>query len=121
MYDEGVAALQKSMALAGEPADIVAGLGRAYKFGGIRRVWRYDLERLTNKAARGDLSGPYSAQFNSLLGNKDKAIESIEKIYSDPASREMMFDIEMDPRCDNLRSDRRFQDILRRMNIPPQE
>jgi len=121
MYDEGVAARQKWMALAGEPADIVAGLGRAYKFSGIRGVWRYELERLTKKAPRGDLYGDYSPRFNSLLGNKDKAIESIEKIYADPASREMMFGFPMDPRYDNLRSDPRFQDILRRMNIPPQE
>jgi TolB-like protein len=121
MYSEEVAALQEWMTLVGEPPDVVAGIGRAYKFGGIKGVWRYDLERLTKKAARGVAFRYHSAELNSLLGNKDKAIESVERIYSDPASRTLMFDIKTNPRLDNLRSDPRFQDILRRMNLPPQE
>lgn len=119
MYDEDVAALQKTMTLLGEPADVVAGRGRAYKSGGIRGVWRYDLERQSKHPRREEAFGYYPVELNSLLGNTDKAIELIEKMYSDRASRERMFLIKMDPRLDNLRSDPRFQNILRRMNLPP--
>jgi hypothetical protein len=51
------------------------------------------------------------------LGDKDQAIEWLEKAYQEH-SVGVMF-LKVDPTLDPLRSDPRFQDLLRRMNFPP--
>ncbi len=116
MYDEAVAARQKEMALRGEKAEDVAALGHAYKVGGIRGVWRWDLERLKERSARGkDVCGDLATTY-ALLGEKDKAFEWLEKGYQQ-RSHGMAF-IRGHPAYDSLRSDPRFQALLRRMNFP---
>ena len=57
------------------------------------------------------------ALWHSVLGEKDKAFEWLEKGYQ--LRTEGMLFIKVRPRFDNLRSDPRFQDLLRRMNFPP--
>jgi len=50
------------------------------------------------------------------LGEKNKAIEWLEKTYE---QREAWLDqLKVDPMYDNLRSDLRFQDLVERMNFP---
>jgi TolB-like protein/DNA-binding winged helix-turn-helix (wHTH) protein len=50
------------------------------------------------------------------LGDKDHALEWLDKAYRERSS--VLFSIKVDPTWDPLRSDPRFQDLLRRMNFP---
>ena len=50
------------------------------------------------------------------LGEKDQTLAWLEKAYEVRAN-EMVY-IKMEPLFDNLRSDQRFQDLLRRIGIP---
>jgi hypothetical protein len=51
------------------------------------------------------------------LGDKDKAFEYLENAYQEKSS-DLPYFLRADLRIDNLRSDPRFQDLLRRMNFP---
>lgn len=51
------------------------------------------------------------------LGDKDHAFEWLDKAYQERSP--VLFAIKVDPSWDPLRSDPRFQDLLRRMNFPP--
>jgi len=51
------------------------------------------------------------------LGEKDRAFEWLEKAYK--VHDKGMCYLKVDPTLDPLRSDPRFQDLLRRMNFPP--
>jgi tetratricopeptide (TPR) repeat protein len=115
MYDQRVAAWQKAITLSGEKPEDVAALGRAYKVGGIRGAWRWDLERL-ERLTRDEYAAIDFAIRYASLGEKDKALDWLEKGYEKHASG--MAQIKVDPRYDSLRSELRFQDLLRRMKFP---
>jgi hypothetical protein len=51
------------------------------------------------------------------LGEKDKAFEFLEKAYQE-RSPDIPYFLKADLRIDNLRSDPRFQDLLRRVGLP---
>jgi len=51
------------------------------------------------------------------LGDKDKAFEYLEKAYQERSS-DLPYFLKADLRMDSLRSDPRFQDLMRRMNFP---
>jgi hypothetical protein len=52
------------------------------------------------------------------LGEKDRAFEWLEKAY-DERFAGLLASIKVDPIYDPLRSDPRFADLLRRMNLQP--
>jgi serine/threonine protein kinase/Tfp pilus assembly protein PilF len=59
---------------------------------------------------------PYEvAGVHALLGDKDRALDWLEKAYR---GRSCVYWMRQDPRLDSLRSDPRFQDLMRRMNFP---
>jgi hypothetical protein len=59
---------------------------------------------------------PYEAAADyAMLGEKDAALAALEKAF---VSREGIVDIYVNPRFDNLRSDPRFADLLRRIGFP---
>ena len=51
-----------------------------------------------------------------IVGNKDEVLEALERGYED--RYENMFLLKVLPAYDTLRSDPRFQALLRRMNFP---
>jgi len=59
-------------------------------------------------------NNPPPAYIYALLGENDKAIAQLEKQYE---SREGLLWIKVWPDFDNLRSDPRFQDLLRRLRL----
>jgi TolB-like protein/DNA-binding winged helix-turn-helix (wHTH) protein/tetratricopeptide (TPR) repeat protein len=67
---------------------------------------------------RGDPDATWGlARMYAGLGDKDRAVEFVRKAYEEHyPSMEV---IKVDPQFDRLRSDPRFQDVLRRMNFPP--
>jgi tetratricopeptide (TPR) repeat protein len=115
-YDQEIAAWQKAMTLGEEPEDVAA-LRRAYQVGGIGGAWRWDIERLKERAARDEYAPTKFAARYASLGEKDKALDWLEKGYEEHAPP--MAQIKADPCYDSLRSDPRFQNLLRRMNFPP--
>ena len=50
------------------------------------------------------------------LGEKDRAIEQLNKAYDDRAG--WIINLKVEPLFDPLRSDPRFADLLRRMKLP---
>jgi hypothetical protein len=52
------------------------------------------------------------------LGEKENAFEWLEKAYEERSGR-LGVSIRVDPMFDALRSDPRFADLLRRMNLQP--
>ena len=116
MYDQEVAALQKFLTLAGKPSDAAA-LGRAYTLGGINGAWQWDLEQAKKaRATRNEEAPLWLAGLYAFLGEKDKALEWLERGYEEHDDR--MYVLKADPRFDSLRSDPCFQELLRRMNFP---
>jgi Tfp pilus assembly protein PilF len=74
----------------------------------------YLLQDARDAQARDDqyeLAGDYA-----MLGQKDAAFAALEKMFARRAAR--IVDINVDPTFDNLRSDARFADLLRRIGLP---
>jgi serine/threonine-protein kinase len=79
---------------------------------------RADAERTIQRMQSlvGDAASYQYAEIYADLGDKDRAIRALEHAWSvrDPG----LFNIRVDPLLDPLRSDRRFQALIRRMNFP---
>jgi serine/threonine protein kinase/TolB-like protein len=117
MYKEAVQAAQKGASLRGESPGWVAGLGRAYERGGIRAAKRFELETSKAPTTHGYPRGEDFARLYAFLGQKDRAFEWLEKGSEERTVLPLY--LRLDPQLDVLRSDPRFQDLLRRMNFPP--
>ena len=84
---------------------------------GIKAVWRWQLKGLTTAAARGEqVDAGEVARLYSLLGEKKEVFAWLEKVYA--AHDAGMPFIRVEPGFDNLHSDPRFQDLMRRANLP---
>lgn len=117
MYDEYVAAREKAMTLSGAKPEEIAAFERSYKVGGIRGAWKWRLEKLKQGEAAGGYDVLNIVVLYTLRGDKDKAFEWLEKGY-----RQRLHSLAWIQwhhfALDGLRSDPRFQDLLRRMNFP---
>ncbi len=118
MYAAAIAELQKATELfEGEPIGLAA-LGHAYAVSGKKQDARKILEELDQLGKRRYVSAYYIAAIYTGLGEKDQAWTWLEKAYEERASW-LSVRFKVDPRFDSLHSDPRFQDLLRRMNLPP--
>jgi tetratricopeptide (TPR) repeat protein len=116
-HQEAIVAYQKARSLSGASAAEVAALGQAYAKGGIRGYYLWELRRLREESKRRYVGAVASASLYAGLGEKDQALSYLEKAYEERDSDLTLLQIE--PAFDPLRSDPRFQDLLRRMNFPP--
>jgi TolB-like protein/DNA-binding winged helix-turn-helix (wHTH) protein/Flp pilus assembly protein TadD len=112
---EAIAEYQKAVELSDGAPDSVAYLAHAYAVIGNRAEAR-KLLRIEEKAKLGKASPYYVATIYASLGQKDKAMELIEKAYSEKSS-ELAWDLKFDLRTDNLRTDPRFQQLLSRAGL----
>jgi hypothetical protein len=58
---------------------------------------------------------PSASADYAMLGEKDAAFAALGKAF---ASRTGVVDINVDPRLDNIRSDSRYAELLRRIGLP---
>jgi len=116
---EAVAELQKGLALQGAE-ELAAALPARYSSSGFGAVKKFALQeqiRLLTEASKQDYISPIALATNyAVLGEKDKAFEWLEKAYEEHAPG--LLDLDLDPDYDNLHTDKRFQNLLRRINIP---
>ena len=108
---------QKAVELSDGNPDAAAWLAHAYASIGKRAQAQRILRDLEQKSKSSYVS-PYTlATIYANLGDKDKAFELLERAYRERAL-DITFHIKADLRIDSLRSDPRFQDLLRRIGYP---
>ena len=77
--------------------------------------WHGFLRAMTGKQRPPDVSPYTAATFQIELGEKDKALAILNKMYEERARDLVM--LKVDPRLDPLRSDPRFTDLARRVGL----
>lgn len=97
--------------------DASAALANAYAVLGRRTEAEQILRDLQNRPRDKEASPYILATIYAGLGEKDKAIQFLEKA-SNEKSLEISWHLKADPRIDNLRADPRFQTLERRMGFP---
>jgi TolB-like protein/Tfp pilus assembly protein PilF len=116
-YPEAIATIEKGMSLAGRSPRLVTLLGRVYALSGRKGEAKMLLRELEERDASGEYIVPtFFAALYANLGNKDEAFRWLEKGYQE-RSWFMLF-LRIIPRFDPLRSDSRFDDLVRRMKYP---
>jgi tetratricopeptide (TPR) repeat protein len=116
MYEEAIAALTKATQLDNSP-NMSAILGHAYALAGKKSEALKIFDQLHERSKQEHVSAMYVAQFYLGLGEREQAFAWLEKSY-ERRDEEIVL-IKVDPRLDSLRSDPRFTDLLRRMNLAP--
>jgi serine/threonine protein kinase/TolB-like protein/Flp pilus assembly protein TadD len=116
-YGEGIREYQT--ALAGDPENpaLLGLLGYTYGRAGKRNEAINILGRLQKRAETGYVPRYLIAILYRGLGEQDKALTSLEAAYQQREPWLTVLNVE--PIFVPLRSDPRFQDLLRRMNFPP--
>jgi tetratricopeptide (TPR) repeat protein len=114
---EAISEYQKAVEISDGNPDAVASLAHAYAVIGRRAQAEKILRDLEHKSKSVYVS-PYTiATIYAGLGEKDKAFELLEKAYQE-RSLDISWHIKADLRIDNLRSDPRFEVLLRRVGFP---
>jgi tetratricopeptide (TPR) repeat protein len=108
-YPDAVAEFQKALATLSSNAMMKASLGHTYAVMGDHPNAQRVLEELSELAKRSYVPSYYAATIYAGLGDKERALEWLEKAYEEHST--LLSYLKMDPRLDPLRSDPRFSDL----------
>jgi TolB-like protein/DNA-binding winged helix-turn-helix (wHTH) protein/Tfp pilus assembly protein PilF len=117
MHAEAVAAWLKARTLSGESEVKVAKLKVAYRESGMRGYWREKLELAKEESTHGYFPSGWAARINIHLGNKNAALEWLERGFKEQDGS--LVYLKAEPDFDPLRSDSRFKILMRRIGLPP--
>ena len=113
-YGEAIAELQKAIQLSGGSPTCIANLARAYAASGRKAEAVGLLNDLKKRSAAGSPHASEIAMIYAALGNKDQAMTWLEKGYEERFNPGVL----LRPGFNPLRSDSRFQDLVRRIGLP---
>jgi serine/threonine-protein kinase len=120
-FREAAAAFERARRITGEagktPPEILAGLVRSYSLGGKRAEAIKAFEELKRLMDVRNVSRHDLAVASLALGEKEQALDWLEKGYED--RNWWMPWLKVEPRFDPLRSEPRFQELVRRVGLPP--
>ena len=116
-YELGIAELKKSATLSGNSTPSLANLGIVYAAAGRRADAQKALDQLIELSRTRYVPAMTIARVYAGLGQKDKAFEWLEKSYEERSL--LLAFVKVISTFDPLRSDPRFADLLRRMNLQP--
>jgi TolB-like protein/DNA-binding winged helix-turn-helix (wHTH) protein/Flp pilus assembly protein TadD len=115
MHEAALAELRRATALTGgNPIDMGA-LGHAYAVSGRRTEALHILEELRRLSAKRYVSAWEFALIHTGLGERDAALHWLQEAFHDHSA--WMLHLKVDPRLDPLRSDPRFQELMRRVGL----
>ena len=114
---EAISEYQKAIEVSNGDHDATASLAHAFAAIGRRAEAKKILHDLEKKPKSAYVSPYMIATIYEGLGDKDKAFEFLERAYQE-RSLDISWHIKADLRIDNLRSDPRFQELVRRVGYP---
>jgi tetratricopeptide (TPR) repeat protein len=114
MYSEAVTELQKAVQLSGGSPTCIANLARAYVASGKRNAAIRLLSGLQKRSNPTYSYGSEIATIYASLGEKDQAMNWLEKAYEERFNPGVL----LRPGFDPLRSDPRFEDLVHRIGLP---
>jgi serine/threonine protein kinase/tetratricopeptide (TPR) repeat protein len=116
-FQDAIAQFKNSVRITSGRPSMVALLGDAYAAGNQRTQAQAILQQLSALSKQRYVASYPVAVIYAALGEKDEALARLERAYEE---RDAWMDyLKIDPRLDSLRSDPRFADLLRRMNLQP--
>jgi len=116
MYKEGIEQCEVAAASASASPYAIAALGYVYAVSGKKAEAQKVRDRLKVLSEQKYISPRFMASIYAGMGDKDKALESLSAAYED-RSLQIGPGIIGDPTYDSLRTEPRFQDLLRRMGL----
>jgi TolB-like protein/Tfp pilus assembly protein PilF len=116
MPDEATAQFQKAVGATQGRAFFLAALGHAYAVAGRRSDAEQVLQTLSQRANKSYVSAFDVATIYAGLGEKDTAFAWLEKAAAERSS--FLVYSKWEPRLDPLRSDPRFNQLLKRIGLP---
>jgi tetratricopeptide (TPR) repeat protein len=115
MYPEAIAALEKALAHSRHPS-VLASMAAVYGLAGKKGEALKLIDELKERSRHHYLPAGLFAEPYLGLGEKDEAMAWLERAYEE--HDQGMVDINAYPGLDALRSEPRFQALVRRMNFP---
>jgi len=113
---DAVPEYQKAVELSHGDTDTVAGLAHGYITIGKRGEAEKILHDLLEQSQKSYVSPYMIATIYAGLGDKERALSSLEKAYQE-RSPDVPYFLKADLRLDPLRSDPRFQDLMHRVGL----
>jgi TolB-like protein/Tfp pilus assembly protein PilF len=115
MYQEAIANFQRATDLEPENLFAIAGLGHANAQWGKKDKAQAMLARLSELSKQRFVAPYYFAIVYAGLENRDQAFAWLEKAYQE---HDEFSDLKVAPMFENLHSDPRFADLVRRVGLP---
>ena len=114
---EAIAEIRQAFENSGGDPRMAAALGYTYAVSGRRADAEKILMQLAEQSKHRYVA-PYDiAAVHIGLGNKSQAFDYLERAFDDHSS--WLIFMRADPRFDSIRSDPRYQELLRRMHLIP--
>jgi eukaryotic-like serine/threonine-protein kinase len=115
-YEQAIAEGEKGVKLSGGSPLMSAALAHTFATAGRRKEAIQILDDLTKLTKQKYVAPYFFAGIHIGLGEDDRAIEYLEKSYEEHSH--WLIYLHIDPSMDGLRSNPRFQDLLRRVGLP---
>lgn len=116
MYNEALAEVETAIKLSERNPDYVTLLGLVCASAGRKSEAQKLLHEIDRMAERRYVPPSLKAVLYAALGRKDEAFVWLERAYESRSTH--LVNLPVDPTFDPLRSDPRFDDLLRRMGLP---
>jgi adenylate cyclase len=116
-YPEAIAEFRKALELSEGDTNELAALGRAYAISNQASEARNILDQLKKRSEQTYVQPTWIAVIYLGLGDKTQAFDWLQKAYEDRSA--WLVYLKVDPLFDNVRSDPRFGDLMRRVGLSP--
>ena len=115
-YEAAIREGEKGSTLSGDSPLMIAALAQTLAVAGRTEKAIQILDGLTRLAMQKYVAPYFLAGIHIGLGDDDRAMECLEKSYNERSH--WLIYLHIDPSMDGLRSNPRFQDLLRRIGLP---
>lgn len=115
-YEPAITNAKKATELLPDPIVLLGMLGEAYAAAGYQDEAHRILDQLQERSKQQYVTPYVLARIYAALGQKEDSLQWLETSYQTRAAWTAL--VKIDPQLDGLRSDARFQGLMRRMKFP---